>query len=98
MERLTAGWIPPSRIAVVRGVAANDALRVAGISPQRAHEVFGAQAQEREFLPALGCALSHLIAARTALADHATPALVLEEDVVLDLRPFWQCTVGSSRW
>ena len=79
------------RVAVtaLRGVRARDALRVARVPPERARAVFGPQADEREFASALGCTLSHLRACRRALRDGASPALILEDDAVLDLRPFW---------
>lgn len=76
-------------VAVLRGVRASDALAVAGVSPDRARAVFGSQVNEVEFLGALGCALSHLRAARRAIRDGASPALILEEDAVLDLQPLW---------
>ena len=89
LAQLVGGRIEASRQAVVRGVRAADALRTAGVPVQNADAIFGEQAKEPEFLAALGCTLSHLRTAQRALSDGAEPALVLEEDAVLDLEPFW---------
>jgi len=90
LAQLVGGRIEASRQAVVRGVRAAEALRTAGVPVQKVEAIFGEQASlEREFLSALGCTLSHLRTARRALSDGAEPALVLEEDAVLDLEPFW---------
>ena len=89
-RNLTATWLSdPAALVVLRGVAAADALSVAGVPAGRARDVFGYQALQPEFLAALGCALSHLRAAARALADGAAPALILEEDAVADLQPYW---------
>ena len=64
----------------VAATAAADALTAAGVpSAEAAASMFGRQASEAEFGAALGCALSHLRAARRALREGASPALVLEE-------------------
>jgi GR25 family glycosyltransferase involved in LPS biosynthesis len=89
LAQLLGDRIPASRQAVVRGVPAAEALSAAGVPAEAADAFFGEQAREPEFLAALGCTMSHLFTARRALAEGADPALVLEEDVVLDLEPFW---------
>ena len=78
------------RVTALRAVRAEEALRVAGVVPPRAEAVFGVQARRPEFLSTLGCALSHLLAARRMLLDGASVALILEEDAVADLHPLWQ--------
>lgn len=90
LARLLGDRVPASRQAVVQGVPAAEALSTAGVPPEAVEAVFGEQAREPEFLAALGCTMSHLLTARRALAEGADPALVLEEDAVLDLEPFWQ--------
>ena len=89
LAQLLGDRIPASRQAIVRGVPAAEALSAAGVPAEAAEAFFGEQAREPEFLAALGCTMSHLFTARRALAEGADPALVLEEDVVLDLEPFW---------
>ena len=77
------------RVTAMAAVRGSEALKVAGVAPSNAKRVFGQQASHAEFLNALGCALSHLRAARRALLDGASPALILEEDAVSDLTPLW---------
>ena len=89
LTQLLGDRIPVSRQVVVRGVPAAEALSAAGVPAEAAGAFFGEQAREPEFLAALGCTMSHLFTAQQALAEGADPALVLEEDVVLDLEPFW---------
>lgn len=89
LAQLVGGRVGASHQAVVRGVRAAEALWTAGVPEKEAETVFGEQAREPEFLAALGCTLSHLRTARRALSDGSEPALVLEEDAVLDLEPFW---------
>ncbi|KAL1495943.1 hypothetical protein AB1Y20_014585 [Prymnesium parvum] len=81
--------VHPSRVAAVAGVPAAHALRVAGVALEDVGQVFGAQAGEAEFLAALGCTLGHLRAIERAARDAAAPALVLEDDAVLDLEAHW---------
>ena len=77
-------------VTALAAVPAHDALRVAGVPPESARDVFGPQSGQREFESALGCALSHLRAARRALLDGASSALVLEEDATPTLlQPLW---------
>ena len=89
---LHPGAIRGTALAAVRRT---EALAVAGVEPDLIRSTFGAQASQPEFLNALGCALSHLRAARRALDDRAFPALVLEEDAVSDLQPLWPMTLAS---
>jgi hypothetical protein len=74
----------------VPAVPAADALAAVGIrSAAAAAQLFGKQASEPEFEAALGCALSHLRAARRAVRDGAAPAIILEQDASLDLSGAW---------
>jgi len=43
-----------------------------------------------EYLSALGCSLSHLRAISYAYVSNLSVALVVEDDAVLDLSPYWQ--------
>ena len=83
------------RVTAMAAVRGSEALKVAGVAPSNAKRVFGQQASHAEFLNALGCALSHLRAARRALLDGASPALILEEDAVSDLTPLWPMGLNS---
>ena len=82
-------------VRAVEAVTASEALSVAGTPPEGAAAVYGRQASDPEFGAALGCALSHLLAARRALADGASPALVLEEDVSIELRSGWPAPLNA---
>ena len=95
---LTAAHAAPSgslRVTAIRGVRSSEALGLVGVSIEDARAVFGAQASHAEFANALGCALSHLNAARRALADGASPALILEDDAVGDLTPLWPMDLSA---
>jgi hypothetical protein len=77
-------------------VPAAQALAAVGAhSPSAALRMFGKQATDPEFRAALGCALSHLHAARRARRDGASPALILEEDATLELRRAWTVSVAE---
>lgn len=88
-RRRLRGQLHSTRVVAVAGVAADEALSVAGVSLAEMPQLFGAQAGEPEFLPALGCTLGHLRAIERAMKDRASPALILEDDAVFDLQPFW---------
>lgn len=75
-------------LTMMRAVAAEDALKVAGTSPSRARSVFGLQYEEKEFSAALACTLSHMRAMRRCMRDKGEICLILEDDVV-DMRYFW---------
>lgn len=81
------GGAPAHAIPAVPAASALAAVEVH--SSAAAARLFGKQASEPEFEAALGCALSHLRAARRAVRDGAAPALILEEDASLELSHAW---------
>lgn len=88
---LTANFLGVLNISFVTGVRGRDVAPLLATSVDAVPDnVEHSPRDSPEFLGALGCTVSHLLALSAAYARGLDYALILEDDVVPDLVPFWR--------